>query len=45
MQPIFYGTVTPILTWFTVQKLLIDPYKRRKKETEKQKLRETNLQR
>lgn len=43
MQPIFYGTVTPLLTWFTIQKLIIDPYKRKRKETEKQKLKETNL--
>ena len=43
MQPIFYGTVTPLLTWFTIKKLLVDPYERRKKEKEKKKLKETNL--
>lgn len=43
MQPIFYGTVAPLLTWFTVQKLIIDPYARRKKEAEKEKLKEANL--
>ena len=43
MQPIFYGTVAPLLTWFTIQKLVIDPYTHRKKEKEKQKLKEANL--
>ena len=45
MQPIFYGTVTPLLAWFTVQKLIIDPYATRKKQAEKQKMKESNLQR
>ena len=43
MQPIFYGTVTPLLIWFSVKKLVVDPYERRKKETEKQNLKEANL--
>ena len=43
MQPIFYGTVAPLLTWFTIQKLIIDPYNNRKKETEKQNLKKANL--
>ena len=45
MQPIFYGTVTPLLAWFTVQKLIIDPYATRKKQAEKQRMKESNLQR
>ena len=43
MQPVFYGTVAPLLTWFTIQKLIVDPYTHRKKEAEKQKLKESNL--
>ena len=43
MQPIFYGTLTPLLTWFTVKKLIIDPYEQRKKATEKQNIKEANL--
>jgi len=43
MQPVFYGTVAPLLTWFTIQKLIVDPYTHRKKQAEKQKLKESNL--
>jgi len=43
MQPIFYGTVAPLLTWFTIQKLIIDPYNNRKKEIDKQNLKKANL--
>lgn len=30
-QPLFYGTVTPLLAWFALKKLLLDPWEARKK--------------
>jgi len=42
LQPIFYGTVVPLLAWFTVKKLLLDPYEARRKEKERERKREQN---
>ena len=43
MQPIFYGTVAPLLAWFTFKKLILDPYDASKHLAEKEKLRDANL--
>jgi len=43
MQPIFYGTVAPLLAWFTFKKLILDPYDASKRLAEKEKLRDANL--
>ena len=45
MQPIFYGTVAPLLAWFTFKKLVLDPYEANKKSLEKVRLRDANLAR
>jgi len=45
MQPIFYGTVAPLLAWFTFKKLVMDPYEANKRAAEKEKLRDANLAR
>ena len=45
MQPIFYGTVAPLLAWFTFKKLVLDPYEANKRAAEKEKLRDANLAR
>lgn len=45
LQPIFYGTVTPLLAWFTLKKLILDPYQARKKEKDREKTREANKER
>jgi len=45
LQPIFYGTIAPILMWLTVKKLVIEPYRARKQEIERERQRETNKER
>lgn len=45
MQPIFYGSVVPLLAWYTAKKLVLDPLELRRKEAERKKLREANLAR
>ena len=42
LQPIFYGTVTPLLLYFTAKKLIIDPYNARKKRREREEEIESN---
>ena len=42
LQPIFYGTITPMLAWFTLKKFIIDPYERKKKEKERLQQYEAN---
>ncbi|XP_067005008.1 dnaJ homolog subfamily C member 11 isoform X1 [Anabrus simplex] len=44
-SPVFYATVTPILVWAIVKKLVIDPMVRDQKERDKEKQRETNKNR
>ena len=37
-QPLFYGTVTPLLVWFTFKKMVLDPFEARKKRREREEL-------
>ncbi|XP_054714168.1 dnaJ homolog subfamily C member 11-like [Uloborus diversus] len=41
---IFYGTVTPIVGWYVVKTFIIDPYHRKQKERETEKVKEANAQ-
>lgn len=43
LQPLFYGTVTPLIVWYTLKKLIFDPLEAKKKAEERQKQREANL--
>ena len=43
MQPVFYGSLAPLLAWYTFKKLILDPYEANKKSSEKETLREANL--
>jgi hypothetical protein len=43
MQPIFYGTITPLIVWYTLKKLVFDPLEAKKKAEERQKQSEANL--
>ena len=36
------GTVTPLLAWLTVKRLVVDPYQARKREQEQLRRREAN---
>eukprot|EP00095_Tigriopus_kingsejongensis_P005439 maker-scaffold224_size251237-snap-gene-0.18 protein:Tk05439 transcript:maker-scaffold224_size251237-snap-gene-0.18-mRNA-1 annotation:"-like protein subfamily c member 11" len=36
MQPLFYGTITPLIAWFTFKKLVLDPFEARKKRKERE---------
>ena len=40
LQPVFYGTVVPLLAWFTVKKLILEPLEERRKSEVKRKQRE-----
>jgi len=41
MQPIFYGTVAPLLAWLTVKKLVLDPLEVKRKEEAREKQRQS----
>lgn len=41
-SPIFYATVTPLITYFIIRKLVVDPYVREREERDKAKQREVN---
>merc|ERR1719481_213317 len=41
LQPVFYGTVAPMIAWLTVKKLILDPLEVRRKEEAKQKQRQS----
>ena len=41
LQPVFYGTVAPLLAWLTVKKLLLEPLELKRKEEAKEKLRQS----
>ena len=41
LQPVFYGTVAPLLAWLTVKKLILEPLELKRKEEAKKKQRET----
>ena len=43
LQPLFYGTITPLIVWYTLKKLVFDPLEAKKKAEERQKQREANL--
>ena len=40
MQPVFYGTIVPLVAWFTVKKLILDPLEARRKQEVKRKAQE-----
>ena len=42
-QPIFYGTVTPLIVWYSLKKFIFDPLEAKKKAEERQKQSEANL--
>jgi len=41
LQPVFYGTVAPLLAWLTVKKLLLDPLAAKRKEEAREKQRQS----
>merc|ERR1719508_582812 len=41
LQPVFYGTVAPLLAWLTVKKLLLEPLEFKRKEEARRKQRES----
>ena len=45
VQPIFYGTVCPLLLWFSVKKLVVEPYQAKKREEARRKKREVDRER
>ena len=40
LQPVFYGTVVPLLGWLTVKKLLLEPLEKRRKQEEERRQKE-----
>ena len=36
------GTLTPLLAWFTIKRLVLDPYQARKRDQERERRREAN---
>ena len=44
-SPVFYATVTPIVVWAVVKKLVVDPIVHTQKEREKEKQRQLNKKR
>jgi DnaJ family protein C protein 11 len=42
-QPIFYGTMTPLIVWYSLKKLVFDPLEAKKRSEERQKQSEANL--
>ena len=40
LQPVFYGTVVPMVAWFTFKKLILDPLEESRKQEEKRKQKE-----
>lgn len=42
---IFYATVTPLLAWFVLKKMIIEPMSKEQKEKEVEKMKETNQKR
>ncbi|XP_042863914.1 dnaJ homolog subfamily C member 11-like isoform X1 [Penaeus japonicus] len=43
--PVIYGTMVPLISWLALQKLVIQPYLRQRKQTELLKQRESNKSR
>lgn len=44
LQPVFYGTIAPLIVWYTLKKLVFDPIEDRKQEEERKRQSEANLQ-
>ena len=42
VQPILYGTVIPLVSYFTFKKLILDPMEERRKAQEKEKQMEAD---
>ena len=40
LQPVFYGTVVPLLGWLTVKKLVLEPLEKKRKQEEARKQKE-----
>nr|CAD7440381.1 unnamed protein product [Timema bartmani] len=45
INPVFYATVTPVIVWAVLKRLVIDPMVREQKERDKEKQREVNKSR
>ena len=45
LQPLFYGTVTPLLLYFAFKKLVLDPYEERRRRAERRKQLEASKER
>lgn len=45
IQPVFYGTVVPVLAYLAVKRLVLDPREERKKAKERQKTAEAARER
>lgn len=41
LQPVFYGTVVPLLAWVTVKKLILNPLEEKKKAEKRRKQKES----
>lgn len=41
-SPVFYATVTPVIVWAVVKKLIVDPILHEQKKRDKEKQRELN---
>ena len=41
LQPVFYGTLVPLLAWFTVKKLILNPLEENKKAEKRRKQKES----
>ena len=41
LQPVFYGTLVPLLAWVTVKKLILNPLEERKKAEKRRKQKES----
>jgi hypothetical protein len=41
-SPVFYATITPVIVWAVVKKLIVDPVVQEQKKRDKEKQRELN---
>ena len=41
LQPVFYGTLVPLLAWVTVKKLILNPLEEKKKAEKRRKQKES----
>ena len=42
VQPIFYGTICPVVLWFTIKKLVLEPLEVKRREEKRRRKREAN---